>query len=313
MSLPHGSGGVGGGERASEKTPRKLRKPASGGGSRSRGITDLRKRYMYGESGKKAVGTRVTKQTTTPRNKNIRRGKPKPIAAGGDGGDGEGGAPATYGDEEATISTETPATKNGEEAVTVSCNADDSYDEDEILTAATTLLSSSTTVANTPASPPPPPVASDTDLLRGRYDRELLAILEEEQAAETAREKALAAAKAGAKAARARATYRGTGTAGRTNRSDKRSPSPATGRPSPITDGGGGGDLEQRRVEEAEVAEREEAQLKQELARERREASERVMRVSEEYERALEELSSGKKVCSSAEEPAAREGARNAA
>lgn len=313
LSLPRGDNGdvkgvVGGtrspsrtaGAAAPEKTPRKLRKATWGGGSRGDEAADLRKRYMYDDRSGSAAGTRATTQAAiTPRKSKKRRGK-KAI-------DGECGTPANNGGKQATRSTATSMTESGKEVVTVSCNADDGYDEDGVLMAAMTLLSSSTTVPNTPASPSPPPVTSDTELLRARYDRELLAILEEEQAAESAREKALAAAKARAKAAQARATYSGASTSKRRkDTSDQRSPSTAAGETWPVAGGGGGGDLQRRREEKAAVAAREEAQLKRELARERREASERVMKVSEEYEKALAKLASGyKAIGSSAEELAA--------
>lgn len=75
-----------------------------------------------------------------------------------------------------------------------------------------------------------PPTSQD--LARVRYDRELLAVLEEEQAAEGAREAVLATAKARAKAAQARAGRGGLGS--------ERIPS--------ATDGGGGGDKDDNQM-----------------------------------------------------------------
>lgn len=319
LSLPRGgSGGVdgggGGGGRRSpprtegavtpRKTPRNIRKAASGGGSHSGDVADLRKRYMYDDSNGNAVSIRAKEQTaTTPRNRKT-RGEQATTAPGG--GDGEGGTSAKHGGKEATRSKATTKTRKSREIVAASCDADDGYDEDEVLTAAVTLLSSTTTVPNSPVSPPPPPVAIDTEVLRARYDRELMAILQEEQAAESAREKAWAAAKDRAKAAQARATHGGASTSKRRRGGRDKRPRPAAGvKASPVTGFGGGSDLQRSREAEAAVAAREEAQLKRELARERREASERVMRVSEEYEKALKKLATGDKaVRSSNESPA---------
>eukprot|EP00903_Cladosiphon_okamuranus_P012447 g11658.t1 len=288
LSLLHGSGGVDASTRSLTrnewattpgKTPRKPRKAAFGGGSRRGDVADLRKRYMCDHRKVTALSTRAKKKaTTTPRDR-----KPmteQAIPAGIDG-DGEGGTHAKHGGEEATRSTATPTAKTDREIVAVSCNADDGYDKDKTPTAAVTLLSTSTTVPNSPVPPPPPRVTSDASVLRARYDQELMAILEEEQAAEIARERALAAAKARAKAAQARATYGASTSTRIISGSDER----------PVSVAG--------EKEEAAVAAREEAQLKLELARERREASERVMRMSEEYEKALEKLTTGNKAVGS--------------
>lgn len=262
---------------------------------------------MYDNNSSKAVGNRATKQlNTTPRNRKNRREQTR--AHGGDDGDDEGDTPATNAGTGARRAMAASTAKNGREIVTASFDADDGDDEDEALTATIALLSSPPTTPNTRASPPPPPVTLDAENLRGRYDRELLAILEEEQAAESAREEALAAAKARAKAAQARATY--SGTTG-TSQTATYNGTTAAGKASPVTGHNGdvvGGDLQRRREEDATVAAREEARLKRALARERREASERVMRVSEEYEKALEKLSFGNEATcsSSADEQACR-------
>ncbi|CAN0099504.1 unnamed protein product, partial [Scytosiphon promiscuus] len=177
-----------------------------------------------------------------------------------------------------------------------------------------------------------PSEESDVDLIRGRYDRELLAILEEEQAAESTRERALAVAKARAKSSQARARSIGSrrrrtsdrGSSGRVVLHGgealgafEETMSPAnnpvaivatTGAPGPpparsmsaapprsihrcsrgkVTDR----ELQKRKEEEAAIATKEASRLEKKLAEERREASERILRVSEAYEKALERLS----------------------
>eukprot|EP00752_Nemacystus_decipiens_P002714 g2534.t1 len=328
LSLPRGShtgigaGGDGGGasggasggdrrlprriarEKSSGKAPRKLRTATPSSDGRRGDAADLRKRYMYDNRIGNAPSTRQRKQTAARTQGNRKTRRKPPRSAGGSGREGNDDTLATAEGRETTRSTATSITKSGREVETMSCNADDGNDEDEALTAAMALLSSSSTVSNTPPSPSPPLVASDSEHLRTRYAQELVAILEEEQAAESARETALAAAKARAKAAKARATY-GDANISQRGRRDKSLPSSAARKASQVTDHG---DLQRRREEEAAVAAREEANLKRALARERREASDRVMRVSEEYEKALEKLASvgGKSTNSSpAEESAA--------
>lgn len=162
------------------------------------------------------------------------------------------------------------------------------------------------------------PIASVN--LRARYDRELLAILEEEQAAEGMREKALAVAWMRSRVAEARAGDAATSCANKQSHSDMAGPSSSVY----ATDGGDNvpamrenGNVSTPRGnekkntadvaksttektaivearEEAEVAVREAKQLEADLARERRAASERIMRVSEAYEEALRAISQPK-------------------
>ena len=192
-----------------------------------------------------------------------------------------------------------------------------------------------------------PPGAQD--IARARYDRELLAVLEEEQAAEGAREAVLATAKARAKAARAR---RGTDNSERISSAVTEGGDPQIGTapseiPNPVDrervaqeeewpapegghtrsmEGSGAADEDPNRVAQegqrapggdrsteglgvpdevpvddertrtaqevaVAAAEAEAKQLEKELARERRAASQRIMRVSGAYEDALRELS----------------------
>lgn len=195
------------------------------------------------------------------------------------------------------------------------------------------LLARGGAVEKGAGSPTPPTTSSRIGLLRGRYDRELLAVLEEEQEAEGARERVLAAAKARAKVAQARAKYNnssmtllpnsagaaadvdsdghrggvglqlrgvvsqadggnlGTGQQERSLRGNTRETNAAAMAAATCNDKADG---EQRRWEEAVGAKREVKRLEEKLARERREASERVMRVSEAYEEGLQQLSEGK-------------------
>lgn len=162
------------------------------------------------------------------------------------------------------------------------------------------------------------------DLLRKRYDLELLAVLEEEQKAEEVRERALAAAKARATAAQARVRHghknalasgasathvvagddcHGDGTEKTQRNAVLERGNYAQGQGLPkgrsaatVKAGAGGVPREaraddRRRIEEAELATRKSKRLEEELAQERREASERVLRVSEAYESALRKLS----------------------
>ena len=194
-----------------------------------------------------------------------------------------------------------------------------------------------------------PPGAQD--IARARYDRELLAVLEEEQAAEGAREAVLATAKARAKAARA---GRGTNNNERISSAVTEGGDPQIGTapseiPNPVDrervaqeeewsapegghtrsmEGSGAADEDPNRVAQegqrapgggrsteglgvpdevpvddertrtaqevavaVAAAEAEAKQLEKELARERRAASQRIMRVSGAYEDALRELS----------------------
>lgn len=139
--------------------------------------------------------------------------------------------------------------------------------------------------------------------LRERYDRELLAILEEEQAAEGARESALAEVRARARLAGAKARAAASSNIKLTNSSSDLSNDAHI-----ETGGGGSNDITSRREngssaclhiseegiddlqQEADLTTQEAKNLEEQLARERRAASERVMRVSEVYEDALRAL-----------------------
>lgn len=237
---------------------------------------------------------------------------------GAGGGVGKGGGQVTKGGKKVAQSTSAAAMGHEDGRGDTGCAGGDEED-DEIMAAAMAMLSSTSTAAGSPVTPPPPPLTpsppsaaepgSDVSTIRGQYDRELLAILEEEQAAESARESALAAAKAWAKVAQARAGHvagkrrKNTGGSG----SSDSDPATATMRSQVDSVGDvGGGDLQKRRDEEAAAAAREEARLEQQLAKERKEAGERIMRVSEAYEKALEKLSSGESSLAEAGEPAGR-------
>lgn len=152
--------------------------------------------------------------------------------------------------------------------------------------------------------------------LRGRYDRELLAILEEEQAAEGARERTLAEARARARLAEARARAAASSNVkltnsfsslpnnawieasgwGTNNVTNRREDDSSTGLP-----------INKEMIDEvereADMAAREAKELEEQLARERRAASERVMRVSEAYEDALRVLAQPHRVQTQQEPP----------
>ncbi|CAB1098987.1 unnamed protein product [Ectocarpus sp. CCAP 1310/34] len=284
----------------------------------------LRERYMYDtRAGQKRVGgggarggtkTAAASKTNIPRGRKTHLVKTKELAADGLGhGRGETTSSASESGRE-KLHPERPLAGACDE---LGSGTDDAE-------AVTSMSSSYSTDANsTPTTAPSPPLpssrppsprgepgasSSDTDLLRSRYDRELLAVLAEEQAAEDDREKALAAAVARAKAAQARAGYIG--------RKVKRGRCPEGQGVSPMSggepdgvvattarlaiaaapvEGGGGGAVrgveQDRREEEAAVATREAIRLEKELATERREASERVLRVSDAYEEAIRKLS----------------------
>lgn len=159
--------------------------------------------------------------------------------------------------------------------------------------------------------------------LRARYDRELLAVLEEEQEAEGVRERALAAARWRANVARARAAEfdnDGNPDAAGSTEHGHDAAKPLGQHQDVVRENVGGGhdgfgvagrdeslaiglkakktasEFTQNRDDgihkEADIATSAAKRLEVELARERREASERVMRVSEAYEEALRKLSS---------------------
>lgn len=144
--------------------------------------------------------------------------------------------------------------------------------------------------------------------LRSRYDRELLRILEEEQAAEDARERVLAAAKAKVRVTQARA---GDAATSHSKLLDKTEQSRNSVSNTAKIDRGGGSTESKKQPElssslvtraavadeartEADAAVRKAKQLEEHLTRERRAASERVMRVAEAYEEALRSLSTAR-------------------
>lgn len=294
----------------------------------------LRERYMYDtRAGQKGVGgggarggtrTVTASKTKTSRGRNICLVKTKASAAGGLRHGGGRTTPSAYQTGREKVRPET-----GRRPLVKARDGLESGTDDVEIYAS--MSSSSTDVNNTPRTTPSSPLpssrppspqgepgapSSDADHLRGRYDRELLAVLAEEQAAEGAREKALAAAVARAKAAQARAGYIGgknsaAATGGQTKNDDPENQevSPTSGGELDgvvVTtarlaiavapgEGNGGrgvrGDEQDRREEEAAVATREAIRLEKELATERREASERVLRVSEAYEKSLRKIS----------------------
>ncbi|CAN0242358.1 unnamed protein product, partial [Ectocarpus sp. 12 AP-2014] len=297
----------------------------------------LRERYMYDtRAGQKRVGgggvrggtkTATASKAKTPRGRKSHLVKTKELAADGLG-HGRGGTTSSASE----TGRENVRPETGRRPLAGVCDELGSGTDD--VEAYASMSSSSSTDANsTPTTAPSPPLpssrplsprgepgasSSDTDLLRGTYDRELLAVLAEEQAAEGAREKALAAAVARAKAAQARAGYTGgkksiaAATGGQIKDGgcpENRGVSSMSGEePEGVVDttarlaitaapgeGSGGGadrgDEQDRREEEAAVATREAIRLENELATERREASERVLRVSDAYEEALRKLS----------------------
>ncbi|CBJ32470.1 hypothetical protein Esi_0341_0021 [Ectocarpus siliculosus] len=298
----------------------------------------LREWYMYDtREGQKLVGrgsarggtrTATASKAKTPRGRKNRLVKAKETAAGGLG-HGRGGTTSSA--SETGRENRRPETgrrplaeasdelESGSDDFEAYASMSSSYSTDANSTTNTTTPSPPLP-SSRPSSPRGEPGASssDADLLRGRYDRELLAVLAEEQAAEGAREKALAAAVARAKAAQARAGYVGgkRSSAAATGGQIKDGGCPESQGVSPMSggepdgvvattarlaiaaapgEGGGGGavrgDGQDRREEEAAVATRDAIRLEKELATERREASERVLRVSEAYEEALRKLS----------------------
>ncbi|CAN0004262.1 unnamed protein product [Ectocarpus sp. 6 AP-2014] len=298
----------------------------------------LRERYMYDmREGQKRVGrgsarggtrTATASKAKTPRGRKTRLVKTKETAAGGLG-HGRGGTTSSASE----TGRENRRPDTGRRPLAEASDELESGTDDVETYASMSSSSSSdansTTNTTTPSPPLPSPrpssprgepgaSSSDADLLRGRYDRELLAVLAEEQAAEGAREKELAAAFARAKAAQARAGYIGgkRSSAAATGGQIKDGGCPESQGVSPMSgaepdgvvattarlaiaaapgEGGGGGavrgDGQDRREEEAAVATRDAIRLEKELATERREASERVLRVSEAYEEALRKLS----------------------
>ncbi|CAM9178664.1 unnamed protein product [Ectocarpus sp. 8 AP-2014] len=298
----------------------------------------LRERYMYDtRAGQKRVGgggaRGGTRMTTASKTKTPRGSKAHLVQKTESAADGLG-----HGRGETTSSASQAGRQNvlpetGRRPLAGACDELESG-TDDVETYASMSSSYSTDANSTPnTTTPSPPLpssrpssprgqpgasSSDADLLRGRYDRELLAVLAEEQAAEGAREKALAAAVARAKAAQARAGYIGgkkrsaAATGGQIEDGgcpESQGVSPMSGgepdgvvattarlaiAAAPGEGGGGGavrGDEQDRREEEAAVATREAIRLEKDLATERREASERVLRVSEAYEEALRKLS----------------------
>ncbi|CAM9401082.1 unnamed protein product [Ectocarpus fasciculatus] len=296
----------------------------------------LRERYMCDKrAGQKGVGgggggarggtrTATASKTKTPRGgRKFHLVKTKASAAGGQrhGGGGTTSSASQSGRENVRPET-------GRRPLVEACDELESG-TDDVETYAS-MSSSSTDANNTPTTTPSPPLPSsrppspqsepgaspsDVDLLRGRYDRELLVVLAEEQAAEGAREKALAAAVARAKAAQARAGYIGGKSSAAATWEQTKDGGPENQGVSPMSGeepdvivattarlaiavapgkGGGDGDVrgdeQDRREEEAAVATREAIRLEKELATERREASERVLRISETYEKALRKL-----------------------
>ncbi|CAM9229604.1 unnamed protein product [Ectocarpus sp. 13 AM-2016] len=297
----------------------------------------LRERYMYDtRAGQKRVGggsarggtkTATASQTKTSRGRKTHLVKTKELAADGLGrGRGDTTSSAS-GTGRGNVRPETGRIPLAGACDELGSGTDDVEAYASMSSSYSTDANSTPTTASSPPLPssrPPPPrgepgaSSSDTDLLRGTYDRELLAVLAEEQAAEGAREKALAAAVARAKAAQARAGYTGgkkssaAATGGQIKDAgcpkNQGASSMSGGEPEGVVattarlaiaaapgEGSGGaavrGDEQDRREEEAVVATREAIRLENELAMERREASERVLRVSDAYEEALRKLS----------------------